>query len=122
MANPALKEEIKQDLCQKTKDHMKHMLSLKAGRSSGWLTGAGLAKMVKIITNDTREVIPACAVLTGEYGYQGFSMGVPVVLGRQGIHEILELELNQGEKEWLQQSVNNLTAATKYVTDTLGMK
>ncbi len=118
----ALKEEIKQDLRQKTKDHMKHLLSLKAGRSSGFLTGAGLAKMVRIITDDTREIVPACAALTGEYGYQGFSMGVPVVLGRQGIHEILELELNQDEKEWLQQSVNNLTAATKYVTDTLGMK
>jgi len=118
----ALKEEIKQDLRQKARDHMKHILSLKAGRSSGWLTGAGLAKMVKIIIDDARETIPACAALTGEYGYQGFSMGVPVVLGRQGIHEIIELELNQGEKEWLELSVNSLKEATKYVTDTLGMK
>ncbi|MFC1907520.1 malate dehydrogenase [Chloroflexota bacterium] len=118
----ALKEEIKQDLRQKVKDHLKHMLSLKAGRSSGWLTGAGLAKMVKIIIDDAREIVPACAALTGEYGYQGFSMGVPVVLGRQGIHKIIELELNQGEKEWLELSVNNLKEATRYVTDTLGMK
>ncbi|MFC1969102.1 malate dehydrogenase [Chloroflexota bacterium] len=117
-----LEEKMKQNIRQHARDHMKHMLSLKAGRSSGWLTGAGLAKMVRIIANDTREVIPACVALTGEYGYQGFSMGMPIVLGRQGIHEILEYDLSQGEKEWLQQSVDNLTTATKYVTDTLGIK
>ena len=100
---------------------MRYLLSLKAGRSSGWLTGLGLANIVNIIADDAREVVACCAVLAGEYGYHGFSMGVPVVLGRQGINEILEYELSSDERERLKQSVSSVKVATQYIDDTMRM-
>jgi len=52
--------------------------------------------------------------------YEGFSMTVPVILGRQGIHEILEWEIDPGEQDRLEKSVNILKAATHFVEEALG--
>lgn len=117
----SLSEEVKFKLRKHAAEHMRYLISLKAGRSSGWLTGLGLANMVKIIAADAREVIACCAVLAGEYGCQGFSMGVPVILGRQGLNEIIEFELSPDERKWLKKSVSSVKAATQYIYDTLSM-
>ena len=112
----SLEEGTRKKLRKQAAEHLGHLLSLKAGRTSGWLTGLGLAKLVKAISGDTREVVPCCAVLDGEYGYHGISMGVPVILGRPGICEIIDYELSLEEKEWLEHSVSSLKSATEYVS------
>jgi len=58
----------------------------------------GVVRMVKAIAWDRKEVIPASAYLEGEYGVTGLCIGVPLVLGGNGIERILSLDLNEKEK------------------------
>jgi len=58
----------------------------------------GVVRMVKAIAWDRREVIPASAYLEGEYGLKGLCIGVPLVLGANGVQRILPLDLEEKEK------------------------
>jgi malate dehydrogenase len=58
----------------------------------------GVVRMVKAIAWDRREVIPASAYLEGEYGIKGLCIGVPLVLGANGVQRILPLDLEEKEK------------------------
>jgi malate dehydrogenase len=58
----------------------------------------GVVRMVKAIAWDRKEVIPASAYLEGEYGVNGLCIGVPLVLGGNGVEKILSLDLNEKEK------------------------
>jgi malate dehydrogenase len=60
--------------------------------------------MVDAIMLDEKRVLPCTAYLEGEYGIDGLYMGVPVKLGRRGIEEVLEVELDDDERDALQQS------------------
>ena len=78
---------------------------LKTG-SAFYAPAGSAAVMVEAILRDTGHVVPACAFLDGEYGYSGFHLGVPVKLGREGVREIIELDLSDEEKAQLQVSVD----------------
>lgn len=72
--------------------------SLATGWSSGWTSAVGLAAIVAAIRDETDAFVPCSVLLKGEYGIEGISIGVPVRLGRQGVKEIVELELSIGER------------------------
>ena len=61
--------------------------------------GAALADMVKCILRDEHRVLPASVLLQGEYGQQDLHAGVPCVIGRDGIEDIIELPLNDAEQQ-----------------------
>lgn len=63
--------------------------------------GAACADICKAIFHDEKRVIPASVLLEGEYGMRDVSCGVPCVIGRNGIKDIIELPLNEKEKEQL---------------------
>lgn len=63
--------------------------------------GAACADICKAIFHDEKRVIPASVLLEGEYGMKDVSFGVPCVIGRNGIEDIIELPLNEKEKEQL---------------------
>lgn len=63
--------------------------------------GAAAADIIKAIFHDEKRVIPASVLLEGEYGINGVACGVPCVIGRNGIEDIIELPLNDKEKEQL---------------------
>ena len=54
--------------------------------------------MVEAILKDQRRVLPTIAYLEGEYGYEGIYLGVPTILGGNGIEKIIELELTETKK------------------------
>ena len=58
----------------------------------------GIVRMVKAIAWDRKEVLPASAFLEGEYGVNGLCIGVPLVLGANGVERILDLDLDEKEK------------------------
>ncbi len=60
--------------------------------------------MVESILDDRRRVLPCSAFLSGEYGMDDVYIGVPIVLGKNGVEEIIELELEDSEIASLQQS------------------
>lgn len=61
--------------------------------------GNAIARMVKSVIDDRKEVLPASAYLGGEYGVSGVSIGVPLILGRGGVERIFELDLNAAEND-----------------------
>jgi malate dehydrogenase len=68
------------------------------GTSAWYAPGSAAAQMVEAIVKDQRRVFPVCVKLEGEYGIKDCYLGVPVVLGKNGIERIIELDLNQEEK------------------------
>lgn len=85
------------------------------GTSAWYAPGAAAAQMVEAIVRDQKRIYPVCAWLQGEYGLKNIYLGVPVKLGRNGIEEIIELQLNDEEKKLLADSA----AAVKEVMDVL---
>lgn len=71
------------------------------GTSAWYAPGAAAAQMVEAIVKDQRRVFPVCAWLTGEYGLKDIYLGVPVILGKNGIEKVIELQLNNDEKQLL---------------------
>jgi len=77
---------------------------LKTG-SAYYAPGAAAGQMVEAILKDKKLVVPVSAYLDGEYGLKDICFGVPVKLGRNGIEQILQVELNQEEQTMLTKSV-----------------
>ena len=74
------------------------------GTSAWYAPGSAAAQMVEAIAKDQKRVFPVCAKLEGEYGIDDCYLGVPVVLGKNGIERFIEVELNQEENALLQTS------------------
>lgn len=68
------------------------------GRSGWYAAGAAVCEMVEAVICDQRRVFTACAYLNGEYGYEDIYLGVPVILGKNGVERIIELELDEDDK------------------------
>ena len=73
--------------------------------------GNAISAMIDNVVNDKKQVMPVSAYLDGEYGYSDVSIGVPTVLGKQGIEKIIELELNDNEKVWFENGVKSVKDA-----------
>ena len=71
------------------------------GTSAWYAPGSAAAQMVEAILRDQRRVFPVCVQLNGEYGIDNCYLGAPVILGKNGIEKIIELDLNDDEKALL---------------------
>ncbi len=74
------------------------------GTSAWYAPGSAAAQMVEAIVRDQRRVFPVCIKLEGEYGIDDCYLGVPVVLGKNGVEKVIELDLNEEEKALLESS------------------
>ncbi|MFQ3574842.1 MAG: malate dehydrogenase [Cytophagales bacterium] len=74
------------------------------GTSAWYAPGSAAAQMVEAIAKDQKRIFPVCMLLDGEYGIKDTYLGVPVVLGKNGIEKVIELELNAEEKALLETS------------------
>jgi malate dehydrogenase len=74
------------------------------GTSAWYAPGSAAAQMVEAIVRDQRRVFPVCIKLEGEYGIKDCYLGVPVVLGKNGVEKIIELDLNAEEKILMESS------------------
>lgn len=74
------------------------------GTSAWYAPGSAAAQMAEAILKDQRRVFPVCVKLEGEYGIDNCYLGVPVVLGKNGVEKIIELDLNDEEKKLLKTS------------------
>ncbi len=78
------------------------------GTSAWYAPGAAAAMMVEAIVDDENRIYPVCAYLNGEYGLKDIYMGVPVKLGKNGIEEVIELDMNDREKDMVQESAKSI--------------
>ncbi len=85
------------------------------GTSAWYAPGAAAAQMVEAIVDDQQRIFPVCARLDGEYGLKDVYMGVPVKLGRSGIEEIIDIDLDKDEMKLL----NDSAASVRSVMDAM---
>ena len=86
-----------EELFQRTRDGGAEIVALLKKGSAYYAPSASVAQMVHAIADDTKEVLPVCAWTTGQYGIDGVYVGVPVRLGRGGVEEVVEMDLNDDE-------------------------
>ena len=95
-------------LIDRTRTGGGEIVSLLKKGSAFYAPGASVAKMVEAIVKDEKRVLPVSAYLRGEYGYSDVFLGVPVLLGKNGIEKIIQLDLTPEEKQALDQSVQGV--------------
>ena len=100
-----IEEEKLNEIIERTKFGGGEIVKL-LGTSAWYAPGASAAQMVEAIVRDQRRIFPVCTWLQGEYGLSDIYLGVPVILGKNGIEKIIELDLNDHEKALLSESVD----------------
>lgn len=78
------------------------------GTSAWYAPGAAVSELVKAIALDSKKMFPCSAMLEGEYGLKDISLGVPCVIGKNGIEEIVTISLSDAEKEKLAASAEGV--------------
>ena len=91
------------------------------GTSAWYAPGSAAAQMAEAIVKDQKRVFPVCVKLEGEYGIDNCYLGVPVILGKNGIEKIIELQLNNEEQTMLNTSRDHVTEVMQ-VLDRLNSK
>jgi malate dehydrogenase len=93
-------------IVERTRKGGGEIVGLLGNGSAYYAPAASLVQMVEAILKDQRRVIPAIAYLEGEYGFEGIYLGVPTILGGNGLEKIIELELTEEEKAALANSAD----------------
>lgn len=105
-----ISEERLDEIVERTKKGGGEIVGL-MGTSAWYAPGAGAAQMVEAILLDQNRIFPVCAHIDGEYGIEDLYIGVPVKLGRGGVKEVIEVDLNEKEKHLLEESARAVRSA-----------
>jgi malate dehydrogenase len=101
-------EATLESLYARTRDVGAEIVAFLKKGSAYYAPSAAIAQMVNAIAGDTKEVLPVCAWCTGQYGISDVYVGVPAKLGRRGVEEIVELDLNEGELKALRDAAEGI--------------
>lgn len=96
------------EIVQRTRTGGGEIVNLLGNGSAYYAPAASLTVMAEAILKDQRRVLPSIAYLEGEYGYNDIYLGVPTILGGNGIEQIIELDLTEDEKAALDKSANSV--------------
>ncbi len=116
------KERIDQ-IVQRTRDGGAEIVSLLKSGSAFYAPAAAAIEMAESYLKDKRRVLPCAAWLNGEYGIQDLYVGVPVVIGANGVEKIVEIDLDRSERGMFEKSVDSvrsLVAACRELAPNLG--
>jgi malate dehydrogenase len=94
------------EIVQRTRDGGAEIVSLLKTGSAYYAPAAATAQMVEAIVRDKKRLIPVAALSNKEYGVGGYYVGVPVILGSNGVEKIIELSLTSSEQAAFQKSVD----------------
>lgn len=103
-----LNEERLEEIVQRTRDGGAEIVGLLKTGSAFYAPAAATAQMVEAIVRDKKRLIPCAAYCDSEYGVGGYYVGVPVIIGAQGVEKIVELELTDQEQSDFQNSVEHV--------------
>jgi malate dehydrogenase len=92
------------------------IVNLLGNGSAYYAPAASLVQMTEAILKDKKRIIPVIALLEGEYGYDNLFMGVPTIIGGDGIERVLELDLTAEEKAALDKSAQSVRSVIQVVT------
>ena len=92
-------------------------LTAMLGTSAWYAPGAAVSSLVQAIACDQHKMFTCSALLEGEYGMSDLCIGVPVILGKNGIEKIVEIDLSDGEKEKLAESARGVKATNSLLSE-----
>ena len=95
-----------EEIVQRTRDGGAEVVKLLQKGSAFYAPAAAVAEMVDSIIHDQKRVLPCAALCQGEFGIEGLFVGVPVRLGKEGVEEIVEIDLESDEKDQLAKSAD----------------
>lgn len=101
-------EERIEAIVERTRKGGGEIVKLLGNGSAYYAPAAAIVEMVEAILKDQRRILPAIAYLEGEYGFNDLYLGVPTILGANGIERVLELELTDEEQAALERSANSV--------------
>jgi len=107
-------------IVERTRNAGAEIIALEKNSSAFYAPASSLVLMIESMVKNKRMTLPCSAYLNGEYGIEGIFIGVPVVLGSNGIERVVELELNAAEKEAFQTSANKIKTSVSQL-DKLGV-
>ena len=110
-------EKTLEELFQRTRDAGAEIVGYLKKGSAFYAPSSSSATMVNAIMNDSGEVLPTCAWTTGQYGISDVYLGVPAKLGRKGVEEVVELDLNDDERGQLNEAAEAIRAKCKDIAD-----
>jgi malate dehydrogenase len=93
-----------EEIVQRTRDGGAEVVKLLQKGSAFYAPAAAVAEMCDSIIHDQKRVLPCAALCQGEFGVDGLFVGVPVRLGKEGVEEIIEIDLEDDEKQQLSKS------------------
>ena len=112
--NSLLSKEKLEELVQNIRQVAAKVIELKGATIHA--PGNAISSIIESVVKDQKKIIPVATALDGEYGYSDVTIGVPAVIGREGVEKIIELELNDEEKEWIKKSVDSVKNAISNIS------
>lgn len=100
-------------IVERTRKGGGEIVSLLGNGSAYYAPAAALVEMAESIILDKRRILPSIAYLEGEYGYRDLCLGVPTVIGGNGIESIVEIPLTEDEKAALEKSAESVRSVIK---------
>jgi malate dehydrogenase len=100
-------------IVERTRKGGGEIVNLLGNGSAYYAPAAALVEMAEAILKDQRRVLPAIAYLEGEYGYEDIYLGVPTILGGNGLEQVIELDITPEEKAALDKSVESVKNVMK---------
>ncbi len=104
-----LSKEKLDELVQNTRQVAAKVIELKGATVHA--PGNGISAIIDAVVNDRKQVLPVATYLDGEYGHSDVTVGVPAVLGKNGVEKIIELDLNGEEKDLFNKGVESVKNA-----------
>ncbi|WP_411345828.1 malate dehydrogenase [Paenibacillus sp. WLX1005] len=104
------------EIVQRTRVGGGEIVNLLGNGSAYYAPAAALTQMTEAVLKDKKRILPVIAYLEGEYGYDNLFLGVPAILGGNGIERIFELELTKDEQSQLDRSADSVRDVIQIVT------
>lgn len=104
-----LSKEKLDELVQNTRQVAAKVIELKGATVHA--PGNGISAIIDSVVNNKKQVLPIATYLDGEYGYSDVTIGVPAVIGKNGVEKIIELDLNDEEKEMFNKGIESIKNA-----------
>lgn len=110
-----LSDDKLNSLIKRTRNGGAEIVSLLKSGSAYYAPAAAVSQMVETILNDQKKILPISAYLQGEYGLKNVYLGVPAILGKNGVEKIVELKLETEELTFLQNSAKGIKESLKEI-------
>jgi malate dehydrogenase len=109
--------EVLEAIVQRTRAAGGEVVKLLGNGSAFYSPASSAITMTEAILKNQRRILPVAAFLSGEFGIDGYYMGVPAILGENGVEEVIDFELNELETSQLQVSLDAVKGNVKVMED-----